>query len=92
MFDVNDPEFDQAQSGALIKLDWLDPTTADCDWLRESRTGSAKLLTPSALSEIAFVQRTASTKQRKAARTIGVCSNSWSCLWERREKRRARTV
>ena len=57
-----------------------------CDWLRESRTGSAKLLTPSALSEVAFVQRTASTKQRKAARTIGVCSNSWSCLWERREK------
>ena len=61
-----------------------------CDW-RSSRiyTGSGKLLTPSALADTAFVQRTAFPKTRLLRATI--CSRAThSFLCSESQKRRAR--
>ncbi len=52
--------------------------------------GSAKLLTASALSDNAFVQRTALHEERLLAQTIGVWSNSELQLGERRKTPSAR--
>ena len=47
-----------------------------CDWELRNNTGSAKVLTPSQLSDTAFVQRTAFTKLRLLRATIWQQGNS----------------